>query len=148
MTGMSNLSAPGFVQFGDRVKHDHPDTGHLTIGCTGCIKRVRSDQEVAAWRDAPFRRCTWRFNIEDRDDSRKTGWLSFTIDVRVPAGVESWEVDEQYMGETGHLIDEACKKAGIDDDEAIWKAAHTIRCSIGEIVPGPTEPAVQEPTLF
>lgn len=147
MTGMKNLSAPGYRQFGDESKHTHPDTSALTFGCSGCIERVQRDQKTSAWRDAPYRRCTWRFNLTDRYGERGE-WLSFTLDVRVPQGAEGWEVDEWYAGDTGEAIERACKKAGIDDDEAIFKACHTIKCSIGPIVSAPEQPVVDEPTLF
>lgn len=124
--------------------HNHPGT-NLVIGCPGCIAVVQRDQRNAAWRDAPIRTCTWRFHTP----SGKR--LSFTLDVRVPAGVEEWEVDEWYADATGPEITIALTDAGFSPDtvaECFHLACETIECTdIGAIVPETVEP-VQHPTLF
>jgi hypothetical protein len=111
-----------------KINHDHPGDA-LTIGCPACIRKVERDQANAAWRDAPVRRCTWTFKAHN-DRS-----LTFTLDVRVPAGVEPWEVDEWYCDLTGEAISDALAEARIDDDGAFYWACETIRCTIGPVVP-------------
>jgi len=88
-----------------RGGHDHPDDDALTIGCSACIARVEHDQAEAAWAVAPLRRCTWTF------DASLDASMSFALDVRVPAGVEPWEVDERYCDLTGEQISDALAAA-------------------------------------
>ena len=90
-----------------RGGHDHPDDDALTIGCSACIARVEHDQAEAAWAVAPLRRCTWTF------DASLDASMSFALDVRVPAGVEPWEVDERYCDLTGEQISDALAAAKI-----------------------------------
>lgn len=80
--------------------HDHPDGDTLTIGCSGCIARVEHDQWEAVWGIAPVRHCTWRFGVKDTT-------VSFTLDVRVPAGMDADDIDDRYMGATGAPLTEA-----------------------------------------
>lgn len=44
----------------DDFEHDHDEPGRLTIGCPGCVERVRLDQDIAAATDGelPKRRPT------------------------------------------------------------------------------------------
>ena len=114
-----------------RGGHDHPDDNALTIGCSACIARVEHDQAEAAWAVAPLRRCTWTF------DASLDASMSFALDVRVPAGVEPWEVDERYCDLTGEQISDALAAAKITDDDgrSFYWACETIRCTIGPVVP-------------
>lgn len=78
------------------MKHDHPDEERLTFGCAGCVERA----ELARWANAPVRRCTFHctydvFNVESGRP------LTFTLDVRVPEGVDGWTVDTQYADFVG-----------------------------------------------
>ncbi len=81
------------------LEHHHPDTDTLTVGCLACITRTKHDQDRATIAAAPVRRCKWTVHYFDGWKERTT---SFTIDVRVPAGWEPWQVDEEYASETGH----------------------------------------------
>ncbi len=117
--------------------HSHPNPTELHAGCPACIKRRKNDQELAAWKDAPLRRCTWRFTASDKA-------YTFTLDVRVPAGVEPWQVDEWHAGATGPAISDALG----DDQGDFYDACCTIACTnIGAIVPEPA-PVVDQPDLF
>lgn len=124
-----------------RGGHDHPDDDALTIGCSACIARVEHDQAEAAWAVAPLRRCTWTF------DASLDASMSFALDVRVPAGVEPWEVDERYCDLTGEQISDALAAAGMYDGRSFYWACETIRCTIGPVVPE-TPAAPPQPDLF
>lgn len=127
--------------------HDHPE-GELVIGCLACIDVVKYDQYKASWREAPVRTCKWRFVGEQGGD-----WLTFTLDVRVPAGAEPDEVDEYYMEATGPEITIAMTEAGFTDDqcaEAFYCACLTVECvDIGPVVPEPDPaPLFEDLPLF
>lgn len=118
--------------------HTHTDS-QLTVGCPACIDRRRNDQKIARWKDAPLRRCTWKFTA---------GGDHYTFDlvVRVPAGADPWEVDEEWAEETGAAISEALGQR--EDPELFFLAYRTIRCTnIGPIVTPATVPD-GHPSLF
>ena len=125
--------------------HDHDDNA-LTIGCPACIELARRDQANASWLTAPVRRCTWRFQVRGLT-------CAFDLDVHVPSGVEPWEVDEWWAGDTGVPIAEAiaAKFPDLSGDEQatmFYTACQTIRCTtIGRVVRDSLV-AVDQPDLF
>ncbi len=124
--------------------HDHEGNA-LKIGCAACFAAAERDQAHAAWKDAPVRRCTWSFTTHNFKQ------LSFTLDVRVPAGVEGWEVDEWYMERTGPEISDALARSGLVGDDAsraFFVACGTIRCTVGPIVPDDSKPPSDQLSLL
>ena len=118
--------------------HDH-DGDALTIGCPACIAHVRATQEHARWADAPLRRCTWRFTASGHQ-------YTFALDVRVPAGVEPWQVDGRWMAETGPKISAALGWRAADPS-TMGEACETAECcTIGAVVASP--PSVSESDIL
>ena len=119
--------------------HTH-DGNALTIGCPACIYRSQRAQYMASWAEAPIRRCTWVFEANGRT-------RYFKLDVRVPTGVECYEVDEWYAGDTGPAISDILGELPADDNgRTFYEACESIYCShIGAIV---TPTVAQSPSLF
>lgn len=66
------------------IAHEHPDPDRLTVGCLGCIARVKGDQRNAALAEAPIRRIC----VEWRSTVRGT----VSIEVRALPGEDAEEV--------------------------------------------------------
>ena len=128
------------------ARHDHDDTDTLTFGCPGCLQRVDLDQWEASWLTAPVRHCTWTFVVKDK---RPT----FTLDVRVPPGADSEDVDDRYMDLTGPPLSDAIAamfpKATADDHNTIMMEAceRMVSVTIGAIVPE-SATTIDTPSLF
>lgn len=126
-----------------RAQHTHDDTNRLVVGCPACIERVKRDQEVERWHDAPVRRCTWSFACG------QYGELRGTADVRVPAGADAWQVEDWHAGIVGGLLYDALIAAGCPPDDAPMYMGVVARCIIGPVVEDVAAAApVEHPSLF
>lgn len=70
-------------------EHTHADD-RATIGCPACIDATRAAEEAARWSEAPLRRCTVHACYA------YSNHLSFDIEVAVPTGATTIELEYEY----------------------------------------------------
>jgi hypothetical protein len=120
------------------MKHTHDDD-RLTFGCAGCV----ADAEQARWDNAPLCRVAWHCSYFWADEvTRHNETLSFTLDVRVPDGVDPWKLDERYADVTGEAFVMALpERVPMDSTAEACKTMEVERIVIGERVdlPAPVE---------
>lgn len=128
--------------------HTHPLPEELHQGCPACIARVRADQLAAEVAAAPIRRVTWTCIYATPGDPGQV--VTFTKDLRVPAGWDGWRVDEHYGHLTGEWFVLALPSSvELEDTGYACETMEVASVSIGAIIPDPAPaPAVDQPDLF
>ena len=128
------------------IRHTHPDDT-LTAGCPACVERVRVDQRVALIDAAPLRRCTWTCSYSTPGDPSRR--LTFTRDVRVPAGWTGWDVDDEYADLTGEgFVMALPSDVAITDTGYALETMDVVDVRIGAVVATSDPESAEMPTLF
>jgi hypothetical protein len=83
------------------IPHDHEDITQVVIGCRACIERVRAQEEVERWAQAPVHSVEFVCSYDVDPRSGEPARLSFTLELGIPTDAKQIEIETEYAADIG-----------------------------------------------